>query len=315
LAEAIAEYREAIRLKPDLAAAHNNLGYTLHVQGKLAEAIAEYREAIRLKPDDDTAHVNLGIALRNQGMLEEANAALREAIRLKPDLAEAHCSLGHVLSQQGQFRVALVELRRGHELGSRRAGWPYTSAEWVRQAERMVALESRLPNVLRGTDKPKSAAEVIEFAFLAYNTKQFGASARLYSESFRADPKPAEDMTAGNRYNAACAAALAGAGQGDDKPPLDEKEKTGWRKQALDWLRADLAFWTKQAATGKPEAKALVSQQLQHWKVDSDLAGIRDETAITALPADEQKSCRALWAEVEALLAKAQAGTGSGPHP
>jgi serine/threonine protein kinase/Flp pilus assembly protein TadD len=314
LAEAIAEHREAIRLKPDYAEAHCNLGIALRNQGKLAEAIDAYREAIRLKPDDAPTHYDLGIALSGQGKLAEAIAAYREAIRLKPDYATARCNLGHVLSQQGQFREALAELRRGHELGSQRPGWPYPSAEWVRQAERRVALESRLPAVLRGDDKPKDAAEQIEFASLAYNTKHFDPAARLNSESFQADPKLADDMKAGNRYNAACAAALAGAGQGNDKPPLDEKQKTRWRKQALDWLRADLAFWTKQAETGKPEAKALVSQQLQHWKVDTDLAGIRDETALQALPEDERKACRALWAEVDALLAKAQAGTMSSPH-
>ena len=52
LDEAIAEFREAIRLKPDYAEAHNNLGIALKAQGKLDEAIAEYRAAIRLKPDD-----------------------------------------------------------------------------------------------------------------------------------------------------------------------------------------------------------------------------------------------------------------------
>ena len=72
--------------------------------------------------------------------------------------------------------------------------------------------------------------------------------------------------------------------------------------------------WARQAETGKPEAKALVTQQFQHWRVDTDLAGIRDETAIKALPDDEQKACRALWAEVDALLAKARAGTASRPH-
>jgi Flp pilus assembly protein TadD len=314
LAEAMAALGEAIRLKPEYAEAHSNLGNALLAQGKAAEAIAALREAIRLKPDEATAHNNLGNGLQDQGKPAEAIAEYREAIRLKPDYALAHTNLGFVLQQQGQYRQALVQLRRGHELGSRRSDWPYPSAEWVRQAERLVALESRLPAVLRGDDKPKDAAEGIGFADLAYKTKQFGPSARLYIEALRADPKLAEDMKAGNRYNAACAAALAGAGQGDEKPPLDEKEKTRWLKQALDWLRADLAFWTRQAETGNPEARALVSQQLQHWKADTDLAGIRDETAIKALPADEQKACRALWAEVEALLARVRANTASRPH-
>ena len=135
---------------------------------------------------------------------------------------------------------------------------------------------------------------------MAYRTKQFGPSARLYAGVlFGADPKLAEDVKSHNRYDAACAAALAGAGKPDEKPPLDEKDKARWRKQALDWLRADLVHWTKQAETGKPEATTLVGQTLGHWKVDSDLAGIRDEAALKALPEDERKAFRVLWAEVD----------------
>jgi hypothetical protein len=121
-----------------------------------------------------------------------------------------------------------------------------------------------------------------------------------------ADPKLAEDMKAGSRYKAACVAALAAAGKGNDKPPLDEQEKTRWRKQAIEWLGADLAFWARQANTGKPEAKALVSQKLQHWKFDTDLAGIREPDGLAKLPENEQTACRALWADVEALLKRAE---------
>jgi hypothetical protein len=78
-------------------------------------------------------------------------------------------------------------------------------------------------------------------------------------------------------------------------------------------LKAELAHWTKQAETGKPEAKALVWQELQHWKADTDLAGIRDETALKSLPDEDQRDCRALWAGVDELLAKARAGTASRP--
>jgi serine/threonine-protein kinase len=107
---------------------------------------------------------------------------------------------------------------------------------------------------------------------------------------------------------------LAGAGKRENKPALDEPDKARWRKQALDWLKDDLAFWSEQAKTSKPEAKALVSQKLQWWKADTDLAGIRDEPAVKALPDDERRACRALWAEVDELLAHARAGTASHPH-
>ena len=64
---AVAASREAIRLKPDDAWAHNILGIALKAQGKLDEAITEYRAAIRLDPDYALAHNNLGAALRNRG--------------------------------------------------------------------------------------------------------------------------------------------------------------------------------------------------------------------------------------------------------
>src|SRR5262249_45302699 len=108
--------------------------------------------------------------------------------------------------------------------------------------------------------------------------------------------------------NAACAAALAGSGQGKDDPPLDEVTKTRWRKQALDWLEADLAEWSKLLASGPPQARQLIPKTLQHWKADPDLAGIRDPAALGKLLADEQEAGRALWTEVDALLAKAPDG-------
>jgi serine/threonine-protein kinase len=259
------------------------------------------------------AHYTLGISLYRQGKRDEAAAAYREAIRLKPDHAEAHCNLGQLLLQRGQPREALAEYRRGHELGSKRPDWPYPSAEWVRQAERMVALQSRLKAVLRGDDKPKDAVEGLGFADLAYRAKQFSPSARMYAAAFQADPMLADDMKAVNRYNAACAAALAGAGPAEDKPPPDEREKARWRRQSLEWLRADLAYWSRVSQTGHPEANAFVIQTLRHWKADTDLAGLREHEALERLPKDEQDALRSFWAEVDTLLKRSTALAPNGP--
>ena len=82
-------------------------------QGKLIEAIAELREAVRLKPEDDGAHYNLGRALYNQGRLDEAVAVLRTALRLKPDHAAAHNNLGNAYSTKGNYpRRSLSTKRR-----------------------------------------------------------------------------------------------------------------------------------------------------------------------------------------------------------
>jgi hypothetical protein len=65
----------------------------------------------------------------------------------------------------------------------------------------------------------------------------------------------------------------------------------------------------KQLATGKPADLAAVQQHLRHWQKDTDLAGLRDAAALAQLPADEQKACTQLWADVAAALKKAQLPT------
>jgi serine/threonine-protein kinase len=170
--------------------------------------------------------------------------------------------------------------------------------------EQQARLTACLPLLLAGKLKPADAADMLGFALICYAKKLYGASTRLWSDAFQTEPKLADDMQVQHRYNAACAAALGGCGHASDDPPLDEAAKTRWRKQAIDWLRADLAAWSKMLESKTPQARQLVSQTLQHWKADPDLAGIRDEPALAKLPADEPKACRALWAEVDALLKK-----------
>ena len=90
----MAHYAEALRLNPNLAEAHNNLGVALAKQGKMDQAEAHYAEALRLNPDYAEAHNNLGMALAAQGKMDQAEAQYVEALRLNPDYAEAHNNLG-----------------------------------------------------------------------------------------------------------------------------------------------------------------------------------------------------------------------------
>ena len=55
---AIAEYREALRLNPNLAEAHNNLGVALERKGDRQGALEEYRAAYTRDPEDATNRQN-----------------------------------------------------------------------------------------------------------------------------------------------------------------------------------------------------------------------------------------------------------------
>ena len=87
---------------------------------------------------------------------------------------------------------------------------------------------------------------------------------------------------------------------------LDDKDRTRWRKQALDWLRADLTSYEKQVESGKPADRTMVKQRLTNWQKNADLAGIRDPESLAKLSAEEREACQKLWADVATLLKKVQ---------
>jgi tetratricopeptide (TPR) repeat protein len=100
LNDAIAEYEEALRLKPEYAEAHNNLGNALsQVPGRLNDAIAQYQAALRLKPDFAPGWHNLGASWFHLGNLSAAAAAFREEVRLSPNDPAARQALAAALQQ------------------------------------------------------------------------------------------------------------------------------------------------------------------------------------------------------------------------
>src|SRR5262249_15130148 len=149
---------------------------------------------------------------------EPAVAAYRQAITLRPNYAEAHCNIGQVLWAAGQLDQALTHLRRGHELGSRLPGWQYPSGQWIHNAQRLRERERALPAVLSGAVRATDAAELLDYARVCRWQRRFVASARFFQQAFARSPALAEGATRGSwrRYDAACAAALAAAGQGED---------------------------------------------------------------------------------------------------
>jgi tetratricopeptide (TPR) repeat protein len=302
--ESEAAYREAIRLKPDYAKAHNNLGNNLSGQGRYKEAEAAYREAIRLNPDYAEAHNGLGATLGSQRRYQDAQAAFREAIRLHPDDAVAHCNLGRSLQQQGRLVEAVTSLKRGNELGSKLPGWSYPSERWLREAEQLLALDSKLSKVLKGELQPADVDEHLAFARLCLRPfkRYYFAATRFYVAAFAAEPQRAENLIAAHRYNAASAAALAGCGQGEDTAALDDNERARLRRRAVDWLRADLAARMKLLDRDPERAPAAVAPALRHWQQDADLAGLRDKDALAKLPEAERNLWQKLWADVDALL-------------
>jgi cytochrome c-type biogenesis protein CcmH/NrfG len=303
--DAIAAYREAIRLKPDFLEAHTSLGLLLSQEEYHKEAAEACRKAVELKPDSAPAQLALGRVLLHQFRPKEAEAAFREALRIQPGDAMAMCQLGLALQNQGRLPEALEQLRQGDARGRQVPTWPPEAAEWVRQCERYAELAGKLPALLAGDAEPAGAGERADLVTLCAVQRHLNAAAaRFAAQTAADDPLLTENQRYICFYNGACGAALAAGGQGEDARRLPDKAVVMLRRQALGWLRAELAGEAKQAEQNDPRATGEVRRQMRHWQWDPDLTAVRDPQALDRLPPDEQKEWRQLWADVDALLKK-----------
>ncbi len=170
---------------------------------------------------------------------------------------------------------------------------------------RFSALDARLASVLKG-EVPRNNPERLALAQRAYDTGRHSAAARLWAEAFESDRELAANRQAQHRYNAACAAALAGCDRTRDDPAPDEAARAKLRAQARAWLDAELPVWTGLLASAKPKDRAAIVGTLGHWQVDRDLAGVREPEAIDALPEPERAGWRDLWKNVAVAIARAK---------
>ena len=303
---------------PDTLMSMTNLALSYYDLGRHAEALKLHEEtlAIQRKPAPDHPGSPdfasaLGATLNNMAKIdldakrfEEARVRLREAVEWQRKALASNPA-------NPTYRQFLANHLTNLITASRGLGDPEGVAEAERELARlrdldpaMAALDARLSSIIRGDQQPRDTAERLQLAQRAYDKALLATAARLWGEALEAHPKLGDDRRAQHRYNAACIAALAGSGQGKDDPPPDEAGRVRLRRQALVWLRAEMAAWSRRL-DDDPKTAAAIQQTMKHWRTDPDLAGLRDEAEIARLPEAERESCRSLWAEVDRLLAKA----------
>lgn len=123
---AMAGYRHALGIEPDLVPAIINLANIHYARDEAAEAQAMYERAIGLDRDVFEAHFNLGNILHDLGRFADAQARYREALRLNPTYADAHFYLAVTLEKGGRSQEARPHWRAYQQLA------PH--GEWVNLA-------------------------------------------------------------------------------------------------------------------------------------------------------------------------------------
>ena len=106
-AEAIASYREAVRLHENYDQALNNLGNILKDNGELQEAHDLLQRAVTANPKFAAAWMNLGIVKADLKMRAEAEQCYQEAIRHRRKYPDAWYNLGNLYLSDKKFDRAI----------------------------------------------------------------------------------------------------------------------------------------------------------------------------------------------------------------
>lgn len=116
LDEARSHFEQALKLEPNNAAFHCNLGSLLDLLGEHEQALACFERAIERDGGDPLFHYNHGFTLYKLGRGADAEVSFRAAIRLQAEFFAAHLDLGNLLSALGRLEEAEVELKQAIRL-------------------------------------------------------------------------------------------------------------------------------------------------------------------------------------------------------
>jgi tetratricopeptide (TPR) repeat protein len=116
LRTATSKYEAIVRMRPQMAEAHANLGNLYYQQGQTERAKAAYQKAIRIKPDLAGPYFFLGVITFGEHDYAGALRHLQRAQALETSNVLIHSYLGYTHYARSSFRDAAVELEKAMAL-------------------------------------------------------------------------------------------------------------------------------------------------------------------------------------------------------
>lgn len=112
------EPERSIGLEPGVVGPYDlfEMGLAYDEEGEQEDAIASFRECLKLNPGHADAHYRLAAIFTDRGLLEEAEREYREALGLKKDFLEAYKGLAECLFRQDREEEAKICWKRALDL-------------------------------------------------------------------------------------------------------------------------------------------------------------------------------------------------------
>lgn len=178
--EASKAFETALKLRPDSAAAHAGLSYSLLLRNKPSDAIREAQAALNIQPNIADAHYVIGVARLRAGEREDALAQAEAAIKVNPQFAP-----GYLLKSQAlvSFLGDALVPKEGESIDARKA----------RFAQAADALEKYLQLVPNALDKQTwtEQLESLRFFVASHRTDVFSGKEVTTKARVLAKPEPA----------------------------------------------------------------------------------------------------------------------------
>ena len=135
--EALAAFKECLKLDPKNVKAEDNLGLSHQALGHTAEAFTAFRNAIswqaQLLKKNSGPFINVGSLLLEQNKVDEAVAYLVEAVEISPEETRAHEQLGKAYSRQNDLEKAQIELESAVSLSADNAALHFMLGQLYRK--------------------------------------------------------------------------------------------------------------------------------------------------------------------------------------
>jgi len=193
-AEAVTAARALGQTQPNYARVHNRMGTELLKTGKLAEAAAQFKQALQADPTYAGAHNNLGVAYERLGR-QEAQAQFEKAIQLRPDFTHAHFNLARILMKTGRGPEAVAELQRTIQIDPNHVGALNMLGMALGREQKFAEAQSHLERAVRLEPEHAEARSNLGAAYagqgrLREAVAQFEAALRLDPD----DPEARENL-------------------------------------------------------------------------------------------------------------------------
>ncbi|MBI4595758.1 MAG: tetratricopeptide repeat protein [Candidatus Tectomicrobia bacterium] len=117
--DAISKIKDAVMVTPSDAESHQLLGELYLDIGAYSLAIFEFREALRIKPELVNVYKSLAFALTASSFFDQAIETLRLYRNLFPEDSEVYCNLGHIYYMIKEDHLAAGMYSRALELDSK----------------------------------------------------------------------------------------------------------------------------------------------------------------------------------------------------